>query len=254
MTLGSLFDGSGGFTLGAVLAGITPKWASEVEPFPIRVTTKRLPSVKHLGDIHRIRGDEIEPVDIITFGSPCTNLSIAGRREGLHGQESILFFEAIRIVQEMRCATHGNYPRFIVWENVAGAFSSSGGRDFQSVLTEIVRIKEPEAPEVPLPEKGGWAYADILLGDGWSIAYRLMDAQGWGVPQRRRRIYLVADFAGSSAGEILFDTESVRGDLAPCFAAWQGTAREFADGTHASGGRVSAGFCTEHSAQSRSIG
>jgi len=254
MTLGSLFDGSGGFTFGAVLAGITPIWASEVEPFPIRVTTKRLPSVKHLGDIHRIHGDEIEPVDIITFGSPCTNLSIAGRREGLHGQESILFFEAIRIVQEMRCATNGRYPRFIVWENVAGAFSSSGGRDFQSVLTEIVRIKEPKAPEVPLPQKGGWAYADILMGDGWSIAYRLMDAQGWGVPQRRRRIYLVADFAGSSAGQILFDTESVRGDLAPCFASWQGTAREFADGTQASGGRVSAGFCTEHSAQSHSIG
>ena len=183
MTLGSLFSGSGGFELGAILAGIEPKWASEVEPFPIRVTTKRLPSVKHLGDIHRIHGDEIEPVDIITFGSPCTNLSIAGRREGLHGQESILFFEAIRIVQEMRCATNGRYPRFIVWENVAGAFSSSEGRDFQSVLTEIVRIKEPEAPEVPLPQKGGWTYADILLGDGWSVAYRLMDAQGWGVPQ-----------------------------------------------------------------------
>ena len=158
MTLGSLFDGSGGFTLGGILAGIEPKWASEVEPFPIRVTTKRLPSVKHLGDIHRIHGDEIEPVDIITFGSPCTNLSIAGWREGLHGQESILFFEAIRIVREMRRGTDGKYPRFIVWENVAGAFSSAEGRDFQSVLTEIVRIKEPEAPEVPLPQKGGWAY------------------------------------------------------------------------------------------------
>ena len=254
LTLGSLFDGSGGFPLGAILAGIEPKWASEVEPFPIRVTTKRLPSVKHLGDIHRIHGGEIEPVDIITFGSPCTNLSIAGRREGLHGQESILFFEAIRIVWEMRRGTDGKYPRFIVWENVAGAFSSSGGRDFQSVLTEIVRIKEPEAPEVPLPEKGGWAYADILLGDGWSIAYRLMDAQGWGVPQRRRRIYLVADFGGSSAGQILFDTESVRRDLAPCFAAWQGIARESADGTGTASERVSAGFCTEHSAQSRSIG
>ena len=254
MTLGSLFSGSGGFEVDAVLAGIGPKWASEVEPFPIRVTTKRLPSVKHLGDIHQIHGDEIEPVDIITFGSPCTNLSIAGRRDGLYGTESVLFFEAIRIVREMRCATNGRYPRFIVWENVAGAFWGSGGRDFQSVLTEIVRIKEPKAPEVPLPEKGGWAYADILMGDGWSIAYRLMDAQGWGVPQRRRRIYLVADFAGSCAGQILFDTESVRRDLAPCFAAWQGTAREFADGTQASGGRVSAGFCTEHSAQSRSIG
>ena len=252
--LGSLFDGSGGFPLGAVLAGIQPRWASEIEPFPIRVTTKRLPAVKHLGDIHNIRGDGIEPVDIITFGSPCTDLSIAGKRAGLSGRQSCLFHEAVRIVREMRCATNGKSPRFIVWENVTGAFSSSAGRDFQSVLTEIVRIKEPQAPEVPLPEKGGWPYADLLLGDGWSLAYRVLDAQGWGVPQRRRRIYLVADFGGACAGQILFDTENVLGHLAPRFASWQGIAGELADGTGTSGRRVSAGFCTEHSAQSRSIG
>ena len=156
LTLGSLFDGSGGFPLGALLAGIQPKWASEIEPFPVRVTTKRLPSVKHLGDIHNTRGDEIEPVDIITFGSPCTDLSIAGKRAGLSGRQSCLFYEAVRIIKEMRCATNGKSPRFIVWENVTGAFSSSAGRDFQSVFTEIVRIKEPQAPEVPLPEKGAW--------------------------------------------------------------------------------------------------
>ena len=254
LTLGSLFDGSGGFPLGALLAGIQPKWASEIESFPIRVTTKRLPSVKHLGDIHDIDGGEIEPVDIITFGSPCTDLSIAGKRAGLEGRQSCLFFEAVRIIKEMRCATNGKSPRFIVWENVTGAFSSSAGRDFQSVLTEIVRIKEPQAPEVPLPEKGGWPYADLLLGDGWSLAYRVLDAQGWGVPQRRRRIYLVADFGGACAGQILFDAESVLGHLAPRFASWQGIAGEFADGTGTSGRRVSAGFCTEHSAQSRSIG
>ena len=254
LTLGSLFDGSGGFPLGGVLAGIQPRWASEIEPFPVRVTTKRLPSVKHLGDIHAIDGGKIEPVDIITFGSPCTDLSIAGKRAGLEGRQSCLFYEAVRIIKEMRCATNGKSPRFIVWENVTGAFSSSAGRDFQSVLTEIVRIKEPQTPEVPLPEKGAWPYADLLLGDGWSLAYRVMDAQGWGVPQRRRRIYLVADLGGACAGQILFDAESVLGHLAPRFASWQGIAGEFADGTGTSGRRVSAGFCTEHSAQSRSIG
>ena len=254
LTLGSLFDGSGGFPLGALLAGIQPRWASEIEPFPVRVTTKRLPSVRHLGDIHAIDGGKIEPVDIITFGSPCTDLSIAGKRAGLEGRQSCLFYEAVRIIKEMRCATHGKSPRFIVWENVTGAFSSSAGRDFQSVLTEIVRIKEPQAPEVPLPEKGAWPYADLLLGDGWSLAYRVLDAQGWGVPQRRRRIYLVADLGGACAGQILFDAESVLGHLAPRFASWQGTAGELADGTGAAGRRVSAGFCTEHSAQSRSIG
>ena len=254
LTLGSLFSGSGGFELGGLLAGIQPRWASEIEPFPIRVTTKRLPAVKHLGDIHNIRGDEIEPVDIITFGSPCTDLSIAGKRAGLSGRQSCLFHEAVRIIKEMRCATNGKSPRFIVWENVTGAFSSSAGRDFQSVLTEIVRIKEPQAPEVPLPEKGAWPYADLLLGDGWSLAYRVMDAQGWGVPQRRRRIYLVADFRGACSGQILFDTESVLGHLAPRFASWQGTAGELASRLGAAGERLSAGFSTEHSAKSYSIG
>ena len=254
LTLGSLFSGSGGFELGGLLAGIQPKWASEIEPFPIRVTTKRLPAVKHLGDIHDIDGGKIEPVDIITFGSPCTDLSIAGKRAGLSGRQSCLFHEAVRIIKEMRCATNGKSPRFIVWENVTGAFSSSAGRDFQSVLTEIVRIKELQAPEVPLPEKGAWPYADLLLGDGWSLAYRVMDAQGWGVPQRRRRIYLVADFGGACAGQILFDTESVLGHLAPRFASWQGPAGELASRLGAAGERLSAGFSTEHSAKSYSIG
>ena len=211
LTWGSLFDGSGGFPLGGILAGIEPRWASEIDPFPIRVTTKRLPQVRHLGDIKAIDGGKIEPVDIITFGSPCTNLSIAGKRTGLHGEQSSLFFEAIRVIKEMRCSTDGKYPRFIVWENVTGAFSSSQGRDFQSVLTEIVRVKNPEAPEVPMPEKKGWPLADVLMGDGWSIAYRTLDAQHFGVAQRRRRIYLVADFDGGCAGKILFESEGVSG-------------------------------------------
>lgn len=254
LTLGSLFDGSGGFPLGAILAGIEPRWASEVEPFPIRVTTKRLPMVKHYGDINQIYGGNVEPVDIITFGSPCTDMSIAGKRAGLDGKQSCLFYEAVRVIKEMREATNGRYPRFIVWENVTGAFSSSGGRDFQSVLTEIVRIKEPQAPTVPMPEKTGWPYADILMGDGWSIAYRVMDAQGWGVPQRRRRIYLVADFTGGCASKILFDTESLLGDSASCFSSWQGFAGKLAPGLGETGQCLSAGFCTEHSAKSRSIG
>ena len=254
LTLGSLFDGSGGFPLGAILAGIEPVFSSEIEPFPIRVTTKRLPMVKHYGDINQIHGGKVEPVDIITFGSPCTDMSIAGKRAGLDGKQSCLFYEAVRVIKEMREATNGRYPRFIVWENVTGAFSSSGGRDFQSVLTEIVRIKEPQAPTVPMPEKTGWPYADILMGDGWSIAYRVMDAQGWGVPQRRRRIYLVADFAGGCASKILFDTESLLGDSASCFSSWQGFAGKLAPGLGTAGQCVSAGFCTEHSAKSRSIG
>ena len=118
LTLGSLFDGSGGFPLGGLLSGITPVWASEIEPFPIRVTTKRLPFMKHYGDVSRMDGAEVEPVDIITFGSPCQDMSIAGKRAGLGGSRSNLFYEAIRIVKEMRCATDGKYPRYIVWENV----------------------------------------------------------------------------------------------------------------------------------------
>lgn len=158
LTLGSLFDGSGGFPLGAVLNGIKPLWASEIEPFPIRVTTKRLPEVKHLGDISAINGAEIEPVDIITFGSPCTNLSVAGKREGLDGEQSSLFFEAVRIIKEMRCATNGQYPRWICWENVPGAYSSNKGQDFRQVLTEITKITD-EAYVVPMPEKDKWLTA-----------------------------------------------------------------------------------------------
>ena len=137
LTLGSLFDGSGGFPLGGLISGITPVWASEIEPFPIRVTTKRLPFMKHYGDVSRMDGGKIEPVDIITFGSPCQDMSIAGRREGLDGSRSSLFYEAVRIAKEMRCKTNGRYPRYIVWENVPGAFSSNKGADFQSVLEEV---------------------------------------------------------------------------------------------------------------------
>lgn len=212
LKLGSLFSGSGGFELGACLAGIEPRWASEIEPFPLMVTSKRFPNMKHLGNIQNINGGEIEPVDIITGGSPCQDLSVAGKRAGLiEGERSNLFFEYMRIVREMREATDGRYPRFIVWENVFGAFSSNRGEDFKAVLDSIIKIKNPEAPEVPMPKDGKWPYADIIMGDGWSIAYRTLDAQYWGVPQRRRRIYLVADFGGQCAGKILFESEGLPG-------------------------------------------
>ncbi len=289
LTLCSLFDGSGGFCLAGLLAGIRPVSCSEIEPFPIRVTTKRLPSVKHLGDINGIHGDEIEPVDIITFGSPCTDMSVAGKRAGLGGKQSSLFYEAVRIIKEMRCATDGKYPRFIVWENVPGAFSSNKGEDFRCVLEEICSVKD-EGVSVPGPPKGKWPNAGEIVGDGFSVAFRQLDAQMWGVPQRRKRIYLVADFNAWGAGKILFESEGVSGYSAEGFRAWQGAARHTEEGAGAAGGvrgwvtclcdqggqrmdvmedmactlraeahhppcvLESAGFCTEHSAQARGIG
>ena len=226
LTLGSLFDGSGGFPLGGLLAGITPVWASEIEPFPIRVTTKRLPFMKHYGNISAMDGGRIEPVDIITFGSPCQDMSVAGRRDGLDGKRSSLFYEAVRIIKEMRYATDGKYPKWICWENVPGAFSSNKGEDFKAVLEAVIGIVEPET-EVPMPEKAQWPYADLYMGDGWSVAYRTFDAQYWGVPQRRRRIYLVADLAGGSAGKILFESEGLSGYSAESFRSWQRAAGGF---------------------------
>ena len=159
LTMGSLFDGSGGFPLGGLLSGITPVWASEIEPFPIRVTSKRLPYMKHYGDISQMDGGKIEPGDSICFGSPCTDMAVAGRRAGLDGKQSVLFYQAIRIIKEMRCATNGQYPRWICWENVPGAFSSNSGHDFQAVLEAVIGLVEPDA-QVPMPEKNRWPYAD----------------------------------------------------------------------------------------------
>ena len=212
--------------MGGLLAGITPVWASEIEPFPIRVTTKRLPFMKHYGDISTLDGGKIEPVDIITFGSPCQDMSVAGRRDGLDGSRSSLFYEAIRIIKEMRYATNGKYPRYIVWENVPGAFSSNGGEDFKAVLEAVIDVAEPNT-QVPMPEKNRWPYADCYMGDGWSVAYRVLDAQFWGVPQRRKRIYLVADFADRSAFDILFKSEGLSGYSAESFRSWQRAAGGF---------------------------
>lgn len=227
LTLGSLFDGSGGFPLGGLLAGIMPVWSSEIEPFPVRVTTKRFPHMKHYGDISVLNGAKLPPVDIITFGSPCQDMSVAGKRSGLDGSRSSLFYEAIRIIKEMRGATDGKYPRYIVWENVPGAFSSNKGQDFRAVLEEVCKVKDAEV-SVPFP--GKWENAGRIMGNGYSVAWRQFDAQFWGVPQRRKRIYLVADFAGGSAGKILFESEGLSGYSAEGFRSWQTAAGASAEG------------------------
>lgn len=234
LTLGSLFSGSGGFELGGILAGIKPIFNAEIEPFPVLVTHKRLPEVRHYGDVSELKGSELEPVDIITFGSPCTDMSQAGKRAGLHGSKSVLFFQAIRIIKEMREATDGKYPRYCVWENVPGAFSSNDGDDFKAVLEAVIGVKE-EGIEVPAPDGHRWGKADVLLGDGWSLAYRVLDAQYFGVPQRRARIYLVADFAGAGAGEVLFKSDGLSGYSAESFGAWQRAARGAEEGSGETG-------------------
>lgn len=244
MTLGSLFDGSGGFPLAGAINGITPLWASEIEPYPLRVTKARFPSMKHIGNVLDVKGDEIAPVDIITFGSPCQDLSVAGKQKGIHeGERSNLFFEAIRIIKEMR--NHDRAagrtgvdvrPRFAVWENVPGAFSSNKGEDFQAVLQAFCDI-EGEDIHVPGPPKGKWSNAGCIVGDGFSVAWRVYDAQYWGVPQRRKRIYLVADFAGERAGEILFEREGMPGNSQPCKEAREGAT---ADAEGSAGGSCTA--------------
>ena len=223
--LGSLFDGSGGFPLAGALFGIKPVWASEIEPFPICVTKLRFPGMKHLGDVTKIKGDEIEPVDIITFGSPCQDLSIAGKQAGIHdGDRSNLFFEAIRIIKEMRNATANEFPRFALWENVPGAFSSNGGRDFHAVIKAFCSVID-DGIDVPGPADGSWQPAGCVLGDNYSIAWRVLDAQYSGVPQRRKRIYLIADFATERAGEILFKSESMCWDYQTGREAWERAAK-----------------------------
>ena len=188
----------------------------------------------HLGDITKIDGSKILPVDVIIGGSPCQDLSIAGKREGLSGERSGLFMEQIRIIKEMHKEYGTVYPRFMVWENVPGALSSNKGEDFRIVLEETAKISEPDAV-IPRPPKGKWKNSGCIMGDGWSIAWRILDAQFWGVPQRRRRIALVADFAGGSAGKILFESKGVSGYSAEGFRSWQRTAGVSEKGTGAAG-------------------
>jgi len=284
LTLGSLFDGSGGFPLGGILAGIEPKWASEIEPFAVRVTEKRLPQVQHYGDVSKLSGAELPPVDIITFGSPCQDLSVAGKRAGLNGSRSGLFFQAVRIIKEMREATNGKYPRYAVYENVPGAFSSNNGEDFRTVLEQLCKVKSTDL-SVPRPD-GRWSKAGEIVGDGFSLAWRVLDAQYFGVAQRRKRIFLVCDFDGGCAGQILFDESRLHGHFeeslrerkraAGCAEESTGTAGAVTCLNDQGGNRMdvtddmtttlraeahhppcvleAAGFCTEHSAKAHGIG
>ena len=237
ITMGSLFSGSGGFELAGIQSGIMPVWASEIEPFPILVTATRFPDMECFGDIKKMDGGRIPKVDIITGGSPCQDMSIAGQRVGLDGAKSNLFREQIRIVKEMRESDEASgrtgkdiRPRYMVWENVPGAFSSNKGEDFRTVLEEIARIKDG-AVSIPMPEKRKWKNAGCIVGDDYSIAWRVLDAQYFGVPQRRKRIYLVADFGGGIAPKILFKQDSVRGDTKEGIEEGQDPAGSTKEGT-----------------------
>ena len=213
LKLGSLFDGIGVFPLAAVNCGITPAWASEIEKAPVSITRRHFPGMKQLGDIMKLNGAELEPVDILTFGSPCQNLSTAGDREGLTGKKSGLFYEAIRIIREMRDATNGIYPAFAVWENVMGAFSSGDRMDFRAVLEAFAGCP------VPMPPSEHWASAGMVRGGESDISWRLLDAQYWGSPrlqQRRKRIFLVADFRGKRSAQVLFKCRPVLPDSKVC--------------------------------------
>jgi len=210
LTLGSLFDGIGGFPLGAQRSGIKTVWASEIDPACIEITKRHFPRMEHLGDITKLHGGKIPPVDIISFGSPCQDLSAAGAQRGIDGERSGLFRDAMRIIYEMREATNGKYPTFIIWENVNGAFGSNGGNDFRTVLEEITNTR------IPMPNSGRWANAGMVrgCGGGASVAWRQLDSQFWGVPQRRKRIFLVGDFRADRAPQILFECESLLGYVA----------------------------------------
>ena len=206
LTLGSLFDGIGVFPLAASRCGIRPLWASEIEAAPISITRRHFPDMAHLGDITKLDGGAIPPVHVLTFGSPCQNLSQIGNRTGLAGAKSGLFFHAIRIIQEMRKATNDLYPVISVWENVMGAFSSNDRMDFRAVLSAFTDTN------VSMPASGRWAGAGMVRGGTPDLAWRLMDAQHWASPRlaRRQRVFVVADFGGQCSHEILFKPRAVQ--------------------------------------------
>ncbi len=232
LTLGSLFDGIGGFPYAASFYGIRPLWASEIIPECISVTQKHFPEMEHVGDITKLYGGTLPPVDIITFGSPCQDLSVAsGKRLGLAGERSGLFLEAIRIIREMQEATNGEYPKFALWENVPGALSSSSRRDFKAVLEAFTEA------EVPMPGSGRWANAGMVRGRGADLAWCVYDAQYFGTAQRRRRIFLIADFRGQRSGEILFVPKSLSGYFAAGGTPRQGPAAYAQSGVGATGAR-----------------
>ena len=214
----------------------------------------------HLGDITKIHGGEAPVVDVVIGGSPCQDLSIAGKRAGLAGVRSGLYMEQIRIIKEMRerdrrMGRTGEFvrPRYMVWENVPGAFSSNGGKDFAAVLEEAIRIAEPEAPDIEVPEKGWntWGGYHDEMGGRWSVAWRVLDAQHWGVPQRRRRIALVADFGGDTAWEISFERQSMSGDFAESGARGEGLAGDSERGAGGAGKDAGSVICLQGNAIDR---
>ena len=209
--------------------GVKPLWSSEIDEYPAAVTEYHFPDVKQYGDITQIDGTKVDPVDILCAGSPCQDLSVAGKRAGLEGNRSSLFHEAIRIMREMREKTNGEYPKYFVWENVPGAFSSNRGQDFRAVLEEITES------EIPMPESGKWAEAGMVRSSKCTLEWRVLDAQYWGVPQRRKRVFLVADFTNRCSGEILFERESVCGNPAESKRTGKETARNAGRSTDGTG-------------------
>ena len=231
-TLASLFDGIGGFPYAASFYNITSLWASEIVPACVSVTRKHFLNMAHAGDVTQLHGGKLPPVDIVTFGSPCQGLSLAGQRRGLADERSGLFMEAIRIIDEMREATHDRYPRFALFENVPGALSSAGGRDFAAVLQSFTKA------QIPMPYSGRWANAGMVRGGGVDLAWCVYDAQYFGTAQRRRRLFLVCDFAGKCAGEILFVPKSLRGYFEAGGTPRQGLAAFAESGPDAAGGQL----------------
>lgn len=232
ITHGNFFSGSGTWELMMQMLGVPTLWESEIEPFPVALEAKRFPNAKQLGDITKVNGAEIEPVDIMTNSSPCQDISVAGKRAGMgKGTEtrSSLFHEVIRITKEMREHDKATgradkllRPVIWCWENVPGLLSSNAGEDFRKALEEIARIKEPSFSVPKCADK--WSNAGLLEGNGWSIAWCIRDAASQGVPQKRRRVFLVADFSGQCAAEILFESKGLHWKFAQIAKAWEGNA------------------------------
>ena len=212
ITLGSLFDGIGVFPLAASRHRIVPVWASEIVPDAISITKRHFPAMVHLGDITKLDGRKIPTVHVITFGSPCQNLSSIGPRDGLAGAKSSLFYQAIRIIEEMRDASGGLYPAIVVWENVVGAMQKNLKNEYLAVLRAFA------GSEVSMPDSGHWADAGMVRGRRCDLAWRVLDAQYWAKPKlaRRERVFVVADFSGQRAAEILFNTRSMYADSRIC--------------------------------------
>ena len=225
LTLGSLFDGLGGWLLAAKENDIKPIWSSEIDDFPMAVSKYHFPETQQLGDITKLDGAKLTPVDIICAGSPCQDLSIAGKREGLAGERSGLFRKAIDIVRCMQKATNGEYPKWFVWENVPGAFSSNKGHDFRVVLEEITET------DIPMPDSGRWSKSGLVRSPKCNVAWRVLDCQYWGRPQRRARIFLIAGLGANSRPEVLFESESLSRDTEASKDEGKGATRDTTQST-----------------------